>query len=88
MPFRSPLVVVALLGCLGLLLVFAPIPFVPANSFTACQNHLPPGAIFGCGIGMWDYGSMTYDLFGYGGFLGPIPGYQNLQSNLQYSVSL
>jgi hypothetical protein len=83
---RSPLVVIALFGCLGLLLLFAPIPLAPANTSTGCQNHLPPGALFGCGIGMNGYGSTTYDLFGYGGFLGPIPGYLNVQSNLQYSL--
>lgn len=62
---------IVVLGCLGLFAVFAPIPFAPASTTANCEHHLPPDAIFGCDVTMWGYGSMSYDLSGYGGFMGP-----------------
>lgn len=84
---RSPISAVAIVGCLALLLVLAPIPFVHANTSTACDHQLPHGVFpWGCADGVNGLGSATYDLFGIGGFLGPIPAALNVQSNVQYSL--
>lgn len=68
---RTSLAIIFLLGYFGLLAVFVPIPSIPANTYAGCEHDLPSSAIFGCDVVMEGYGSATYDLVGYGGFLGP-----------------
>jgi hypothetical protein len=72
---RASLAIILLLVGLSLFLVFVPVPFSHVSTFRGCEHHLPPNALFGCSVGMGGYGSVTYDLFGYGGFLGPIGQY-------------
>ena len=55
---------VLLLVGASLFLVFLPVPF--GQMSTPCEH-----ALSGCALVMGGYGSVTYDLFGYGGFLGP-----------------
>jgi hypothetical protein len=70
---RGPKVAILLivLVCLGFSLVLLPVPFYGTSTYAVCMRHVPPNTLFPCDTDMTGYGSVTYDLVGYGGFAGP-----------------